>query len=866
MKTLMHVLHDEAAVADTTARLQLRKPNAAALAAVAQATAANSAISLEVVCSMATGVGKTYLAAGLIDYFAAQGVRNFLIVTPGTTVQRKTVDNFTAGHPKSVIEGLDCAPVVITAENFNTGGIAAALEEDEQVKLFVFNIQGLTPPKRNAKKRTHGFTEWLGGDLYKHLSELSDLVILSDEHHTYSQDTEVFSKTVRSLEPVVLVGLTATPAPADLPKVIFDYPLARAIADGFVKTPVLVGRTDGSTDRELQLRDGLALLAAKQELANAWAEANGRERVNAVMFVVAESIAEADEMGELLRKPGLFEHDYTDRVLIIHSDANEDALMRLTQVEDPDSKVRVIVSVSMLKEGWDVKNIFVICSFRPSVSDTLTEQTLGRGLRLPWGAYTGQEFLDTVEVLSHERYANILARAEVLLDGLVARRLDTAAIPSELTVTPSGGNAPTPTAAEATASRQEIAQVSDEAQQLLAAANTTVSSSGGFTAPLEAVQAAPGLGPEVIDSGPAVSTAGDEGRLFADVVDDVPAPAVVGLEDRKHMGRKAAELKPRIVQRALDFIIPRVRRIVAEKKPLALSSIPDSDFRALGQQMATHDRARLSRMEFRVVEDPASPNGLKLIPTEVDSVVVIASLVELPLEDVRRVLKQGLLAVKFVSSTKPADGTAAKRLADAFIAGAGGPEKVAPYANQAIVAMTKFLAARYKQNPDHFENQMGDPAELPPERSVLRKQETNRYGAFNRAMSYMGWSPKAAYNEAWFHSEPERAFANLLDSKESTIVKTWSRLYNGDLVVEWEGGRYNPDFVFTTTGRINYLVEVKGEDRLEDKDVLAKRKAAADWARFVTDDGSCGEWRYLFVPQSEVRAPIASLIARFTAE
>ncbi|MGK5449575.1 DEAD/DEAH box helicase family protein [Streptomyces radiopugnans] len=866
MKKLMHVLHDQAAVADTAARLQLRKPNAAALEAVAKATAASRGTSLEVVCSMATGVGKTYLAAGLVDYFVAQGVRNFLIVTPGSTVQRKTVENFTAGHPKSVIDGLECVPVLITAENFNTSDVAAALEDDEQVKLFVFNIQGLTPPKKNAKKRTHGFTEWLGGDLYRHLSELSDLVILSDEHHTYSQDAEVFSKTVRTLEPVVLVGLTATPAPADFPKVVFDYPLARAIADGFVKTPVLVGRTDSSTDRELQLRDGLALLAAKQKLADAWAEANNRERVNAVMFVVAESIAEADEVGELLRKPGLFEHDYTDRVLIIHSDASEDALMRLTQIEDPDSKVRVIVSVSMLKEGWDVKNIFVICSFRPSVSDTLTEQTLGRGLRLPWGAYTGQEFLDTVEVLSHERYADILARADVLLDGLVARRIDAAVIPSEPISSPSGEKAETTTATNSTAPHQETAQVSPGAQQMPSATKTTARSSEDFTAPAEAVQAAPGVGPQVINSGPSVSPPNDEGRLFADIVDEEPAPAVVGLEDRKNMGRKAADIKPHTVQRVHDIIIPRVRRIVAEKKPLALSSIPDSDFRALGQQMATHDRARLSRMEFRVVEDPNSPNGLKLIPTEVDSVVVNASLVELPLEDVRRVLKQGLLAVKFVSSTKPADGTAAKRLADAFIAGAGGPEKVAPYANQAIVAMTKFLAARYKQTPDQFENQMDDPAELPSERSVLRKREANRYGAFDRGVSYTGWSSKAAYDEAWFHSEPERAFANLLDSKDSTVVKMWSRLYNEDLVVEWEGGRYNPDFVFTAVNGINYLVEVKGEDRLEDKDVLAKRKAAADWARFVTDDGSCGEWRYLFVPQSEVRAPIASLIARFVAE
>ena len=65
---------------------------------------------------------------------------------------------------------------------------------------------------------------------------------------------------------------------------------------------------------------------------------------------------------------------------------------------------------------------------------------------------------------------------------------------------------------------------------------------------------------------------------------------------------------------------------------------------------------------------------------------------------------------------------------------------------------------------------------------------------------------------------------------------------------------------------INYLVEVKGQDRLEDVNVLSKKAAAANWARFVSDDGTCGEWRYLFVPQSEVGTSLNSLIARFTAE
>src|SRR5881398_271866 len=76
----------------------------------------------------------------------------------------------------------------------------------------------------------------------------------------------------------------------------------------------------------------------------------------------------------------------------------------------------------MLKEGWDVKSVYVIASLRASVSEILTEQTLGRGLRLPFGRYTGIEMLDTLEVLGHEKYEDLLRKAGVLNQQFVDRR------------------------------------------------------------------------------------------------------------------------------------------------------------------------------------------------------------------------------------------------------------------------------------------------------------------------------------------------------------------------------------------------------------------------------------------------------------
>src|SRR5690606_39902022 len=100
-------------------------------------------------------------------------------------------------------------------------------------------------------------------------------------------------------------------------------------------------------------------------------------------------------------------------------DAKEKALADLQAVENPDSPVRIIISVGMLKEGWDVKSVYVIASMRASVSEVMTEQTLGRGMRLPFSKYTDVEILDTLEILAHEKYSELLEKRKVLNEAFI---------------------------------------------------------------------------------------------------------------------------------------------------------------------------------------------------------------------------------------------------------------------------------------------------------------------------------------------------------------------------------------------------------------------------------------------------------------
>src|SRR5207247_7975408 len=151
-------------------------------------------------------------------------------------------------------------------------------------------------------RKTHKFQERLGKAFYEHLTTQPDLIVFADEHHTYYG--AAFSRAIRDLKPHALVGLTATPArrtPDE--QIIYRYPLAAAIADRYVKTPVLVGRRDDRSDPETKLLDGIRLLSLKEQALGSFAKANGAAPLNPVMPVVAQTIDDADEYGRSLKHP-----------------------------------------------------------------------------------------------------------------------------------------------------------------------------------------------------------------------------------------------------------------------------------------------------------------------------------------------------------------------------------------------------------------------------------------------------------------------------------------------------------------------------------------------------------------------------------
>lgn len=126
-------------------------------------------------------------------------------------------------------------------------------------------MQSLLRPNKEDRRRAFQPHETLGTAVRTYLEQADDLVVIADEHHVYySGSAKKFEAAITELHPLATIGLTATPHAASESMIVYRYPLSEAIADGWVKIPVLVTRQDGIHDVRTQLADALTLLDAKR--------------------------------------------------------------------------------------------------------------------------------------------------------------------------------------------------------------------------------------------------------------------------------------------------------------------------------------------------------------------------------------------------------------------------------------------------------------------------------------------------------------------------------------------------------------------------------------------------------------------------
>ena len=384
--------------------------------------------------ALATGIGKTRLMGACIAYLHYEkGIRNFFVMAPNLTIYRKLKDDLgNPANPKYVFRGLDRfvnPPRIIDGDNY--GNFRQGAFGFNDVVINVFNISKLNAESKDGKggrARIKRLNEVLGESYFEYLQSLPDLCIFMDESHHYHADRSF--EVINDLRPILGVELTATPQiqkgarKIDFRNVVYEYSLAHALNDGmYVKVPLVATRenfrpedyTDEQLDR-IKLLDGLRIHEDTKSRLEVYARTFGKPIVKPFVLVVAKDTEHSKHIMDYVTSDEFFGGYYRDKVIEVNSTKKgaekDENIELLLSLERPDNRVEIVIHVNMLKEGWDVTNLYTIVPLRTSASDTLTEQTIGRGLRLPYGERTGDEYIDRLTIVSHSKYAEIIAEAK----------------------------------------------------------------------------------------------------------------------------------------------------------------------------------------------------------------------------------------------------------------------------------------------------------------------------------------------------------------------------------------------------------------------------------------------------------------------
>ena len=385
--------------------------------------------------ALATGVGKTRLMGAFISYLhLAHHINHFFVMAPNLTIYNKLITDFTPNTTKYVFKGIaELAvepPIIITGDNYESGmGVRSGRLPGFEygIHVNIFNISKINSEVRGGKSpRIKRLSEYIGESYFDYLAGLDDLVLIMDESHRYRASAGV--RAINELKPVLGLELTATPfvetnhGPVQFNNVIYDYPLAKAMADGFVKEPAVVTQKNFNPSQfsleqieEIKLQDGVRIHENTKVELETYAWQTGRTIVKPFMLIIARDTTHAGQLMQFIQSDKFFEGRYKDKVIQVDSSktgAEEDTIVeRLLAVENPEEPTEIVIHVNMLKEGWDVTNLYTIVPLRAANARTLIEQSIGRGLRLPYGRRTGVSTVDRLSIVAHDRFQEIIDEA-----------------------------------------------------------------------------------------------------------------------------------------------------------------------------------------------------------------------------------------------------------------------------------------------------------------------------------------------------------------------------------------------------------------------------------------------------------------------
>lgn len=825
--------------------------------------------------SLATGVGKTRLMGAFIAYLhLAHRINNFFVLAPNLTIYNKLIADFTRNTPKYVFKGIaefaQQPPLIITGDNYDQTGTVVqdqTMGFAHDVRINIFNISKINSEVRGGKEpRIKRMKEVLGDSYFNHLASLEDLVLLMDESHRYRASAGV--RSINELKPLFGLEVTATPfvestrGPVPFKNVVVDYPLGRAMEDGFVKEPAAVTQRNFDAKahsaeeiEKIKLEDGVRLHETTKVELLTYARENGVKVVKPFVLVIARDTTHASQLKTLIESSAFYEGRYAGKVIQVDSSRSgaeeEEMIARLLAVESVDEPTEIVIHVNMLKEGWDVTNLYTIVPLRAANARTLIEQSIGRGLRLPYGKRTGVAAVDRLNIVAHDKFQEIIDEAnrgdspirlkQVILEapssddkkvsvqvnsGVMAR-LGLSDEPSVAAGLAGGGaaSAGAPAPLFATDREREAARV-------------VMDVIGKFEVKRDLVPTRNALlTPEV------------QSAILAEVTEllkPVQGDLLAGAEDAAHaldllaVVSKTAEI---VVQKTID--IPRITvvptgEITTGFHPFKLGALPNfqpGQREIVGQELRTNHQFTMSR-DAGIREQRFEDYIVKQLIDfdDIDYFTQAELLYDLAGQAVAHYQAQNY-SENELHEVFDTYGAELARLIRAEMM-AHFWEEASEYAVQVSRGFTELKPCNYTAVAGQ---------------TARNYRETVTELGKIKQMLFSGFS-RCLYPLQKFDSDTERRFSVIL---ERDALK-WLKPAKGQFQIYYKQGseqpEYIPDFVVEMDSVI-LMVETKKRDDLTSEEVKSKTAAAVRWCQHASEYASTvgsKPWRYLLIPHDEI--------------
>lgn len=832
--------------------------------------------------ALATGVGKTRLMGAFISYlYAAHGIKHFFVLAPNLTIYDKLIGDFTPNTPKYVFKGVAefaaYPPEIITGDNYEERAQALG-DLLSPVTINIFNIAKITSEVRGGKApRIKRLSEYIGESYFDYLAGLPDLVLLMDESHRYRATAGL--RAINDLKPLLGLELTATPfvettkGPVPFKNVVMDYPLARAMEDGFVKEPAVVTQRNFDAKsmppeevERVKLQDGVRMHEATKVELKTYARTNGVKEVKPFMLVIARDTTHASMLLAQLQSDSFFAGRYRNKVIQVDSSktgAEEEEMVRkLLAVESVDEPTEIVIHVNMLKEGWDVTNLYTIVPLRAANARTLVEQSIGRGLRLPYGKRTGVDAVDRLSIIAHDRFQEIIDDANKADSPIKLKTL--------ILDGPGAGD-----------DRPQSVTV---ASNLTAALGLTGTSGAPQTSALGTV-GAPLTGSTLPSSTGSPVFTTDRERQAAAVVMEVLASYEVKTADAPtRQAFLGAELQAKIADAVREKLPPDQSDL-----PLGEAASPELDLQSVVRRAVevvvkqTIDIPRIAVVPKGDVTSGFKPftldvSGLHLQPKDRSLVgqnlrdhkqftfTAQAGIVERRLEDyiVHTLIDRD--DIDYITQSSLLYDLAGQMVAHlrSYLSDESEVRNVLDLDRQLIADNI------YAQMQVHFYESATEYAVEVRRGFTALKEPTYTVGAGQVVRDYrdtpedlsrikqmvFGGFSRCLYPLQKFDSDTERKFAVLLERDTDKWLKPAKGQFQMFYKLGVEQPEYVPDFV-AETAQFLLMVETKARNELGSDEVKAKAKAGALWCKHATEHArttGAKPWKYLLVPHDTVTA------------